>query len=684
LNSFLIFCSGFTFAIGGINFIIGINSKNVKSYLYFGILSLAACFFLLAQIPPLYDSAHPDLSNAISIVTASIFYSFILLFIGEFTQYKSLPFQIIFIASISILLFTYFPMIKTGVYEIQWSVFAHALIFSSGIYGIIGGIRGRKYLKKFWLYTFLFLMSLLSLLALLVGIDSLLDTAVLPDPEGFISPIDFFPVLFTIIIGYKMGHDIIRSYQLESEIKLKGKQWSTLMESINLLAIQLNLQGKIVWVNQHFLEFSGYSMKEVVGENWFDKILPGEEGETLSQRFQDFIKGENIPVYQNPIRIRDGAFKNIQWSNIHIQDTKGKIIGTLSIGTDVTERESALAEIKKLKDQLEKENLQLREKVELGNHSKDIIGQSDALKYVIKRAQQVANTNSTVLLEGETGVGKELFANLIHQNSARRHKPFIKVNCASLPKELIESELFGHVKGSFTGAISNRKGRFELADRGTIFLDEIGELPIDLQPKLLRVLQTGEFECIGSEKTTKVDVRIITATNRDLEKESNEGKFRKDLFFRLNVYPITIPPLRQRKEDISLLVKHFTNKIGQKVGKRIKHITKADIKMLQDYEWPGNIRELENIIERAIINSSGEKLEIDKSQLQTSFHRDQVKQGHKNMTSLKVTDKKHITSILESCNWKINGENGAAEKLGMPPSTLRSKMKKLNIERPQK
>jgi PAS domain S-box-containing protein len=681
LNSFLIFCSGFTFAIGGINFIIGINSKNVKSYLYFGILSLAASFFLLAQIPPLYDSAHPDLSNAISIVTASIFYSFILLFIGEFTQYKSLPFQIIFIASVSILLFTYFPMIKTGVYETQWSVFAHALIFSSGIYGIIGGIRGRKRLKKFWLYTFLFLMALLSLLAVLVGISSLLNITILPDPESFISPLDFFPILFSIIIGYKMSHDIIRSYQLESEVKLKDKQWSTLMESINLWAVHLNLEGKIVWVNQHFLQFTGYSMKEVVGENWFDKVLPGESGKALKQHFQDFIRGEKIPVYQNPIRIRDGAFKNIQWSNIHIQDTNGKIIGTLSIGTDVTERESALAEIRKLKEQLEKENLQLREEVE-GNNSKDIIGQSDALKYVMKRSQQVANTNSTVLLEGETGVGKELFANLIHQNSARRHKPFIKVNCASLPKELIESELFGHMRGSFTGAISNRKGRFELADRGTIFLDEIGELPIDLQPKLLRVLQTGEFERIGSEKTTKVDVRIITATNRDLEKESDEGKFRKDLYFRLNVYPITIPPLRQRKEDITLLVRHFTHKIGQKVGKRIKHITQADIKMLLDYEWPGNIRELENIIERAIINSSGEKLEIDKSQLQSVFNRDQVQNDHENTTSLKVTEKNHITDILESCDWKINGKNGAAEKLGMPPSTLRSKMKKLNISRP--
>jgi PAS domain S-box-containing protein len=683
LDSFLIFCSGFTFAIGGINFIIGFKGKDLISYLYFGILSLAASFFLLAQIPPLYDSVYPDLSNTISIITATIFYSFILLFTGEFTSIKSKGFTVTFLVLISILLLTYFFISDNTFYDKVWSFFAHLLIFSLGIYGIIGGIRGRKNLNIIWQFTFLILMTILSILALLVGIDSIFGIPIIPDPAGFISPLDFFPVLFTVIIGYKMGHDIIRSYQLESEVKLKNKQWSALMESINLLVVQLNPKGRIIWVNQHFLQFTGYSMKEVAGENWFDKVLPKESGQALKQQFQDFIQGESIPVYLNPIRIKDGAFKNIQWSNIHIQDAKGKIIGSLSIGTDVTERESALAEIKKLKDQLEKENLQLREEVEFGNHSKDIIGQSDALKYVMKRAQQVADTNSTVLLEGETGVGKELFANLIHQNSARRHKPFIKVNCASLPKELIESELFGHMKGSFTGAISNRQGRFELADRGTIFLDEIGELPIDLQPKLLRVLQTGEFERIGSEKTTKVDVRIITATNRDLEKESDEGKFRKDLYFRLNVYPITIPPLRQRKEDITLLVRHFTNKIGQKVGKRIKHISKADIKMLEEYSWPGNIRELENIIERAIINSSGEKLEIDKSQLQSSLTRDQVKQDHENTTYLKVTEKNHITNILESCDWKINGKSGAAEKLGMPPSTLRSKMKKLNITRPE-
>jgi PAS domain S-box-containing protein len=603
------------------------------------------------------------------------------LFTGEFTSIKSKGFTATFLVLISIMSLTYFFLTGNGFYDKAWGFFVHLLIFSIGIYGIIGGINGRKTFNAIWQFTFITLMTILCVLALLVGIDSVFGVPIIPDPEGFISPLDFFPILFSVIIGYKMGHDIIRSYQLESEVRLKDKQWSALMESINLLVVQLNLEGEILWVNQHFLQFTGYSMKEVVGENWFDKVLPGESGKALKQHFQDFIRGEKIPVYQNPIRIRDGAFKNIQWSNIHIQDTNGKIIGTLSIGTDVTERESALAEIRKLKEQLEKENLQLREEVE-GNNSKDIIGQSDALKYVMKRSQQVANTNSTVLLEGETGVGKELFANLIHQNSARRHKPFIKVNCASLPKELIESELFGHMRGSFTGAISNRKGRFELADRGTIFLDEIGELPIDLQPKLLRVLQTGEFERIGSEKTTKVDVRIITATNRDLEKESDEGKFRKDLYFRLNVYPITIPPLRQRKEDITLLVRHFTHKIGQKVGKRIKHITQADIKMLLDYEWPGNIRELENIIERAIINSSGEKLEIDKSQLQSVFNRDQVQNDHENTTSLKVTEKNHITDILESCDWKINGKNGAAEKLGMPPSTLRSKMKKLNISRP--
>ena len=400
--------------------------------------------------------------------------------------------------------------------------------------------------------------------------------------------------------------------------------------------------------------------------------------------FKRYIVRKAIPVFQNHIRVKDGSVKSIQWSNLLMQNANGNISGVLSIGADVTGRESTLAEISDLKNQLEKENLILKEEVKGQEYSSEIIGESDTLMYVIKRTQQVSGTNSSVLLEGETGVGKELFANLIHRNSMRRHKPFIKVNCASLPKELIESELFGHEKGSFTGAIKTRQGRFELADKGTLFLDEIGELPLDLQPKLLRVLQSGEFERIGSEKTKKVDVRLVAATNRDLQHESNIGQFRQDLYFRLNVYPITIPPLRQRKEDIPIMIRHFTEKIGKKIGRRIKNISKADIMKLQEYDWPGNVRELENVLERAIISSEGDTIKLDDNQLKSSLsmhiNGDPVTSS---ITKLSDSQKSHIINVLDDCDWKINGEEGAANKLGMPPSTLRSKMKKLNIKRPK-
>jgi transcriptional regulator with GAF, ATPase, and Fis domain len=247
---------------------------------------------------------------------------------------------------------------------------------------------------------------------------------------------------------------------------------------------------------------------------------------------------------------------------------------------------------------------------------------------------------------------------------------------------LIESEFFGHEKGAFTGALKTRQGRFELADKGTIFLDEIGEIPFDLQAKLLRVIQSGEFERVGSEITKKVDVRIIAATNKDLDQESQKGAFRQDLFYRLNVYPITIPPLRHRKEDIPLLVHHFIDKIGRKMEKKIEEISKSDLLKLSDYAWPGNVRELENIIERAIINSTSNVLRIEDNKLKSAIEKNYITERNGHEANLSETERNHILNVLEGCNWKINGEDGAAQKLGIPPSTLRSKMKKLNIVRP--
>jgi len=305
----------------------------------------------------------------------------------------------------------------------------------------------------------------------------------------------------------------------------------------------------------------------------------------------------------------------------------------------------------------------------------DIIGESETLMHSLYRIDQVAQLDSTVLLEGETGTGKELFALAIHNKSNRKNKPFVKVNCASLPVNLIESELFGHEKGAFTGAVQRQIGRFELAHKGSIFLDEIGELPIEIQSKLLRVLQEGEFERIGSSKTIKVDVRIIAATNRNLEKQISKKLFRKDLYYRLNVYPITIAPLRDRITDIRLLAEHFVKQFNRKMGKKVNRISKKTIKQLQDYPWPGNIRELENIVERAIIISHSTSLVVEQLQKPNLSENDKL-------LPLAEYERQYIIKILEKTYWRVDGQNGAARILDMHPETLRSRMRKLDIKRP--
>ena len=337
---------------------------------------------------------------------------------------------------------------------------------------------------------------------------------------------------------------------------------------------------------------------------------------------------------------------------------------------------SAMEEVKSLKDRLEAENIYLQQEIQLEHNFEEIITQSDRFKTILATCEQVAVTDATVLILGESGTGKELLARAIHNISPRRNRPLVKVNCAALPANLIESELFGHEKGSFTGAIGRKIGRFELADEGTIFLDEIGELPLELQSKLLRALQEGEFERVGSSQTQKVNVRVIAATNRQLQNEVEEGRFRADLFYRLNVFPVNSLPLRERKEDIALLVKYFTEKFASKLGKRITNIPKRSLNALQAYNWPGNIRELENVIERAVILSPENKLELS----------DWIPKKTSSTTStefetLDAFEKRYIMDVLQKTSWRVSGEKGAAKILGMKPTTLESRMKKLGIKR---
>jgi DNA-binding NtrC family response regulator len=333
----------------------------------------------------------------------------------------------------------------------------------------------------------------------------------------------------------------------------------------------------------------------------------------------------------------------------------------------------AFTEIAQLKEQLQTENVYLKEEIKLHHNFEEINGQSEALKYVLYKVEQVAPTDTTVLLLGETGVGKELFARAIHNASPHRDRPLVKVDCAALPSHLIESELFGHEKGAFTSAVNKQIGRFEVADGTTIFLDEIGELPLELQSKLLRVLQDGEFERLGNPKTIKVKVRVIAATNRELEEEVCRGRFRQDLFYRLNVYPISVPSLRSRRQDIPLLVQTFVQNFSSKLGKPIHTISQKTMLTLQDYPWPGNIRELQNLIERAVITSPDGTLRVELPKISDS--------GTNGFMTLEEIEREHILKTLAKVNWKIEGADGAAAKLGLHPSTCRGRLRKLGIQR---
>jgi transcriptional regulator with GAF, ATPase, and Fis domain len=364
------------------------------------------------------------------------------------------------------------------------------------------------------------------------------------------------------------------------------------------------------------------------------------------------------------------------WSDDLVQ--RIKLVGNV-FGNALTRKRSELKlketvrEIKELKEQLENKNNYLKRKIETTYKHEQIVGKSKAIKTVLSLVEQVASTKATVLIQGETGTGKELLARAIHKLSPRKNRAMVTVNCAALPASLLESELFGCEKGAYTGSLSKQIGRFEVAGDSTIFLDEIGELPLELQAKILRVLQEGKFEHLGSSETIFSDVRVIAATNRDLFKEVQEGRFREDLFYRLNVFPLLSPPLRDRSEDIPLLVWVFINEFSEQMGKSIERISKKVMEKLQNYPWPGNVRELRNVIERAMILSRGTTLQVELPTVLSPRHDDHM--------SLEDIERRHILYILNKVHWRIRGKNGAAEILGLFPTTLDSRIKKLGIKR---
>jgi len=395
-----------------------------------------------------------------------------------------------------------------------------------------------------------------------------------------------------------------------------------------------------------------------------------------------------------PVEIRivraDGEVRWIDHACTPVTGEDGQFLGLRGSNRDITDKKrseealrQALAEIGRLRERLEADNTYLREQVEPEPGFEGIVGRSDALRYVLAKVQQVAPAAATVLLQGETGVGKDLFAHAIHSLSPRRARPLVKLNCAALPPSLVESELFGHEKGAFTGAVEQRKGRFEIADGSTLFLDEVGELPLELQAKLLRVIQDGQFERVGGTATLKVDVRLVAATNRRLDEEVKAGRFRQDLWYRLNVFPITVPPLRQRPEDIPLLTRHFVEKHCRRMGRAPLEVSLATLNDLQAQEWPGNVRELESVVERAVITSSGPVLrlvDVGERRRAEGGPEPAARAGAGGKT-LEENEREHILATLERTAWRVQGEGGAAARLGINPSTLRSRMLKLGIGR---
>ncbi len=360
------------------------------------------------------------------------------------------------------------------------------------------------------------------------------------------------------------------------------------------------------------------------------------------------------------------------------------------------ELQAALEQVRTLQKKLEAENVYLQEEISKEHNFEEIVGNSRALVEVLRRVETVAPTDSTVLIVGETGCGKELIARAIHSHGARKHRPLVKLNCGAIPTGLVESELFGHMKGAFTGALERRIGRFELADGGTLFLDEVSELPLDTQVKLLRVLQEHEFEPLGSSRTIQVNVRIIAASNRDLEKAVQEGRFRADLYYRLNVLPIVLPPLRQRRSDIPLLTSFFVERFARQFGKQISGVAQDTMDIMCRYDWPGNIRELQNVIERAVVLSRGPVLRLGRDLLPSTTDEpiaadERIPGGQPNSRisrhdisgypSLEQVEKRHILDVLTQTEWVIEGQRGAAKVLDLHPNTLRSRMKKLRIER---
>lgn len=479
------------------------------------------------------------------------------------------------------------------------------------------------------------------------------------------------------------------------------RRYEDLYHSTPAMLHTIDQEGRITDVSDHWLDKLGYEREEVVGRSILD-FMTSEAGEHARVRLKDLFDAGDLKNVARQMVTKSGEVLDVLCSTHKEVDKEKGIRRLLVASKDMTERNrgegklrEAYGEIARLKEELERERDYLREEVSVSMNFGRIVGESPALGAMLARIEAVADTPANVLIVGETGTGKELVAHAIHGRSRRADAPLVKVNCASIPRELFESEFFGHAKGAFTGAYKDRIGRFQLADGGTIFLDEVGEIPIELQGKLLRVLQEREFERVGEDVTRQVDVRVIAATNRDLEKEVEAGNFREDLYYRLSVFPVQVPPLRKRGDDVIQLAVHFLQQICRDFGRSVPNFTQGQVEDMRRYDWPGNIRELKNVIERAVILTREEgKLELSlpaagsAPDIADAADRTPVsvlpEQGDNFVTEaeMKRQQRENIRRALEHAGWRVSGEGGAAELLGLKPSTLTDRMRALKLAKP--
>jgi len=479
-----------------------------------------------------------------------------------------------------------------------------------------------------------------------------------------------------IVNWYGTNTDIEDRKQAEEKLRQDETELRQITDAIAQTIMVLEPNGTAIYANQSMLDFTGLSMEAVMAADFRTRFFHPEDVERLREERQQALS-RGVP-FENEQRARrqDGQYR---WFLIHykpMRNEQGQIIRWYATGTDIEDR-------KRAEERLRSENLALREEIDRASMIEEIVGSSDSLHTVLRQVAKVAPMDSTVLILGETGTGKELIARAIHKRSNRAARVFIRVNCAAIPPSLLASELFGHEKGAFTGATQRRLGRFESANGGTIFLDEIGDLPGETQIALLRVLQEREFERVGSSQPISVDVRVVAATNRDLKAAAAAGTFREDLFYRLNVFPIQLPPLRERVDDIPLLVEYLIDRYAKKAGKKIKAITKRTLELFQAYEWPGNIRELQNVVERAVILSDGETFSVDETWLkgESTQESSRLRQPRNGLVRDTEQERVLIEAALVESGGRISGPAGAATKLGVPRQTLESKIRSLGIDK---